>query len=204
MTKLSFEMSLSSHYFILSTSEWCVTCTTSAWAGLGKVSSKIWGSEAPIKFSIMSGAKGTELWRNWLFKSFLILKVTWILGSPAVRAITAWAAEANHTGGFQSILGPCTCQHDSLPWTDLWASEAAMLSQQHMAVPRCQPVLLLQGHAFLPLSALLYNLLYVLEQLHSTPHLLIATPGSAVSLFSPVLGKLWSWHLSWGVAHSSW
>lgn len=57
-----------------------------------------------------------------------------------------------------------------------------------MVVPTCQPVLLLQGPVFLPLSALLYNLLYVLEQLHST-HLLIATPGNSVSLFSPVLEK---------------
>lgn len=42
------------------------------------------------------------------------------------------------------------------------------------------------------LSALLYNLLYVLEQLHSTPQhlqLLIATPGGAASLFSLVLAK---------------
>lgn len=73
-----------------------------------------------------------------------------------------------------------------------------MLSQQHIAVPRCQPVLLLQGPVLLPLSALLCNLLYVLEQLHSNPHLLIATLGSVVSLFpcpgqvlelAPVLGS---------------
>lgn len=64
-----------------------------------------------------------------------------------------------------------------------------------MVVPTSQPTSLPQGPVYFPLSASLYNLLYVLEQLHSTPQhlqLLFATPGGAASLFSLVLDKFWS------------
>lgn len=180
---------------------WCL-----GWFGEGFLN-KTRRSEASIKFSIVSGARHRALEKLafWHHKQKGYLNIG--ISSSDSRTATAWAEEANHTRGLQSILGPCTCQHNPLPWTDLWASKAATLSQQPMVVPGCQPVLLLQAPVRLPLSALLYNLLYVLEQLHSTPqnlHLLIAAPGSAVSLFSPVLGKFRSWHLSWGVAHSSW
>lgn len=59
-------------------------------------------------------------------------------------------------------------------------------------VPRSQPASLPQELLYLLLSALLYNLLYVLEQVHSTPQylqLLMATPGGAASLFSLVPAK---------------
>ncbi|PKU46030.1 hypothetical protein llap_3650 [Limosa lapponica baueri] len=64
-----------------------------------------------------------------------------------------------------------------------------------MVVPRNQPNLLPQEPVYFPLSASLYNLLYVLEQLHSTPQhlqLLFATPGGAVSLLSLVLAQFQS------------
>ena len=70
-----------------------------------------------------------------------------------------------------------------------------MLSWRQALVPRSQPASLPQEPVCLPLTALLYSLLYVLEQLHSTPQhlqLLIATPGGAASLLSLFLAKFWS------------
>lgn len=64
-----------------------------------------------------------------------------------------------------------------------------------MVVPRSQLDSLPQEPVYLPLSAWHYNLLYALEQLHTTPQhlqLLIATPGGAASLFSLVLAKFLS------------